>query len=97
MSYPSPQSDAQLTDIIRLLVDTNQKRPGSKSWKRFNLYRDGMSVGNYIDAVGKQYGGYEARRAKDDIEWDSERWFNSGANPPTPLSTRRASARLRAA
>jgi Protein of unknown function (DUF1524) len=55
-----------LTDVIRLLVKENPKLTASKIWKRFELYRDGMSVGDCIAAIDKLYGGYEAGRAKDD-------------------------------
>lgn len=36
---------------IRLLVTENPKRPGSKCHARYLLYRDGMTLGEYIEAV----------------------------------------------
>jgi hypothetical protein len=39
------------SDMIRLLVKKNPKRPGSKSYDRFSLYKDGMTITQYIDAV----------------------------------------------
>jgi hypothetical protein len=61
MNQIATRVHAELTDIIRLLAEENPKQPRSKSWKRYALYRNGMSIGNYVDAVKKQYGGYEPR------------------------------------
>lgn len=69
--------DAEPTDTIRLRVEGNPKKPGSKSYRRFALYRDGMSVGNFFDSVKRRYGESEALKTKDDIQWDSERGFIS--------------------
>ncbi len=38
--------------LIKLKVSRNPKRPGSKAHARFRLYRDGMSVGEFLDAGG---------------------------------------------
>lgn len=51
--------------VIRVLVTENPKRVGSKSHDRFRLYRDGMSVGDYIRAGGSMA----------DLVWDSQRSF----------------------
>ena len=54
--------------VITLLVTANPKR-GKKCTPRFDLYRDGMTVGEYIAAQKEQLG----RRAGDamgDIRWD---------------------------
>lgn len=37
---------------IQLLVDENPKRKKSDSWHRFNLYRTGMTIAEYIAAGG---------------------------------------------
>jgi hypothetical protein len=39
--------------VIHLLVDGNPKRAGSASHAVFENYRDGMTVGEFCDAVGK--------------------------------------------
>lgn len=48
--------------IIHLLVEKNPKRAGSKSYDRFECYREGMTVGQAI-AAGVTRG---------DIKWDQE-------------------------
>ena len=50
---------------IGLLIDKNPKREGSKSFIRFDAYKDGMTVGDFITAGGT-YG---------DLAWDSARGF----------------------
>jgi hypothetical protein len=62
----------QATDVIRLRVTDNPKRVGSKSWLRFALYADRMTVGQYIDAVQNQFGDVEAGRCLQDLQWDSD-------------------------
>jgi len=59
--------DAKHADdqIVRLLVEENPKKVGSKSHARFALYRDGMSVGDFLKAGG--------RRA--DLIWDQRKGF----------------------
>lgn len=52
---------------ITLISEKNPKREGSKSHKRFALYKNGMTVGEFVDA-----GGLFA-----DLAWDSERGFVS--------------------
>ncbi len=37
---------------IKLLVRHNPKLRGSKAYARFSLYRDGMKVGDFLDAGG---------------------------------------------
>lgn len=51
--------------VIRVLVETNPKRPGSKSHARFGLYEDGMTVQQFVQA-----GGTAA-----DVKWDAERGY----------------------
>lgn len=51
--------------IIRLLVDKNPKKQGSKTYERFELYRDGMTVQEFRQAGG----------TSDDVKWDAQRGF----------------------
>ncbi len=44
MNSPTPK--------IRILVAANPKKPGSKAWHRFNLYKDGMTVNEFLRAGG---------------------------------------------
>ncbi|MXQ08034.1 hypothetical protein GQ651_09280 [Alphaproteobacteria bacterium GH1-50] len=55
---------------IKVLVP-NPKR--GKSIGRFDQYRDGMTVDQYIDACGRL--GYPPSKARADIKWDLERNF----------------------
>ena len=38
---------------IKLLCDGNPKRKGSLAYQRFELYKDGMTIGDYIAAGGR--------------------------------------------
>ena len=51
--------------IIRVLVDSNPKKPGSKTYERFELYEDGMTVQQFRERGG----------TSDDVKWDAERGF----------------------
>lgn len=51
--------------MIRILVDENPKTEGSKSYDRFELYHDGMTVGQYLELGG--------RRA--DLAYDADKEF----------------------
>lgn len=37
---------------IRILAASNPKKPGSNAWHRFNLYKDGMTVNDFLRAGG---------------------------------------------
>jgi hypothetical protein len=50
---------------IKLLATENPKRDASEAAKRFALYRDGMTVGEYLEA-----GGTTA-----DVRWDEKNKF----------------------
>lgn len=52
---------------IKVLVDKNPRRQGSATYDRFNLYRDGMTVEEFLAA-----GGWNG-----DLRWDSARKFIS--------------------
>lgn len=56
---------ASVEGRIRLLRKDNPKRPGTKSRDRFALYRDGMSVAEFLKAGGKRA----------DISWDTKHGF----------------------
>lgn len=57
--------------IITVLAEGNPKVKGSKSARRFALYRSGMTIQEYVDAVGKLRGEPNpARKAIRDVEYD---------------------------
>lgn len=64
--------------VIHLLVDDNPKREGSKSAAAFSNYVDGMTVGQFCDAVGKE--------ATANLVWDASHGFISiyGYEPGEP-------------
>lgn len=51
--------------IVHLKSDKNPKRDGSSAHKRFALYRDGMTVGEFLEAGGTM----------GDINFDSAKGF----------------------
>lgn len=51
--------------IIRVLAESNPKKPGSKTYERFELYEDGMTVQQFREKGG----------TSDDVKWDAERGF----------------------
>lgn len=70
----APRAKHADDEVIRMLADSNgvtygpnnnPKRPGSRSEKEFKLYRDGMTVGEYIKAGGRRSG----------INWDEAKGF----------------------
>jgi hypothetical protein len=58
---------------ITVATDSNPKAKGSKSFKRFGLYKNGMTVGEYVAAASKLGGG--RRKAIRDITWDTAHGF----------------------
>ena len=50
---------------IKLLVKSNPKKLGSKSYERFNKYYNGISVGKFLDKGGLSI----------DLKWDVEHNF----------------------
>lgn len=72
-SRPRPQpvapvrSNEALTDgrIIRVLATENPKRAGTKSHERWKLYRDGITIAEYLRNGG----------TRGDLQWDQERGF----------------------
>lgn len=51
--------------VIRVLATENPKRAGSRAAKEWELYRDGMTVRDYLQAGGSRAG----------IKWDADREF----------------------
>jgi len=65
----------QWDQVIRLTCPGgNPKQPGSLSFERFKLYRDGMTVQQYGDAVIAKTK-YDRKKAHRDLKWDEERGF----------------------
>jgi hypothetical protein len=60
-------------DVIRLLVAENPKR--GKSRARFECYADRLTIANYLSTVRDRLGEAEARKYKQDIQWDVSRDF----------------------
>jgi hypothetical protein len=58
---------------ITVVADSNPKAKGSKSARRFGLYKTGMTVGQYVEAASKIGGG--RRKAIRDITWDTAHGF----------------------
>lgn len=58
---------------IRVLIGYNPKNPGTKSHHRFGLYRDGMTVAQYVEIVRGL--GDKRRKAVRDIDWDVDHEF----------------------
>jgi hypothetical protein len=60
-------------DVIRLLRRDNPKTGLSK--KRYDCYRDGMSVAEYRAEVARRLGSSEAAKCRADLRWVSDRHF----------------------
>ena len=56
------------TQVIRLLVTDNPKKPSGKSFTRFALYQDGMTIARYVEA--SVAAGHKATVAVADLRWD---------------------------
>jgi hypothetical protein len=65
---PAPSTNGQ---VIHLLVKSNPKRGNSAT--RFALYRDGITVEDYVARCVK--GGASSSLARADLRWDIERKF----------------------
>ena len=61
----APATTAQAQAVIRLQAQENPKKEGTPSHERFALYRDGMTVAEYLEA-----GGWRS-----DLRWDSKREY----------------------
>ena len=51
--------------VINLLKKENPKRPGTKCYEHFKLYRDGMTVADYLKVGG----------TRGDVNWDVAHGF----------------------
>jgi uncharacterized protein with ParB-like and HNH nuclease domain len=60
---------------ITLLVDQNPKKPGSASYDRFQLYRNGQTITEYRAAC--ESAGHTIKNARADLRWDLEHGFIS--------------------
>lgn len=65
------------TRRITVLTEVNPKGKGSKSHKRFELYRTGMTVSEYFAAV--QGLGDTRKKASRDMRWDMDHGYISVA------------------
>ena len=59
--------NALLSRVITVLVQANPKKPGSKSFARFALYKTGMTIGEFEKAGGRA----------GDVNWDTKHNFIS--------------------
>lgn len=55
-STPKTSRRARFTEdqVITLLVNENPKRKGTMAWAKWEIYEDGMTVGEYLEAGGKR-------------------------------------------
>jgi hypothetical protein len=65
----APRKNGHVGGIIKLLVKENPKRPGSKQFDLYKLYKDGMSVADFRAAAGDD--------ASYRLYWDQKRGFIS--------------------
>jgi len=70
---PAVAPKAEAKGTVKLLVPNNPKKPGSASAARFSLYKDGMSVAAYKEAV--KSAGQPIRLASADLLWDVKHKF----------------------
>ncbi len=59
--------------VIRLKVAGNPKRPSGKSYVRFGLHQDGLTVAEYVQKSVDA--GNKAALAHDDLRWDAAHGF----------------------
>ena len=64
-----------MTDRIFLKVDRNPKKYGSLSYQRFDCYKDGMLVYEYVEKLGKKFGVDGKGKALADVKHDVSRGF----------------------
>jgi hypothetical protein len=66
-------------DLIIEPIAINPKNKGSRAHAIFSLYRSGMTVAEFVDAVVAA--GYTRKLASSAIRWDSERNYITLLNP----------------
>lgn len=69
----TPVASAPAKETIKLLVASNPKKAGSAAFKRFALYKDGMSIAAFKQAVKDK--GDPVSLASADLRWDSKHKF----------------------
>jgi prevent-host-death family protein len=80
-AYPADMKHVDRSLVVRVLANDNPKRVGYRSRERFALYRDGMTVADYVAAV-IGFGDKE-QTALDDLVWDQSRAFIRLEQPPS--------------
>lgn len=71
--YPGSMNGVDRRSIVRKLVGINPKKTGLRPRERFELYRDGMTVAEYVAAVIDS--GDPEQVALDDLAWDQNHLF----------------------
>jgi hypothetical protein len=74
--YPGDMNGVDRQTIIRVLTTGNPKRKlvrPKPPRERFECYRDGMTVAEYIDAV--LWIGHREQQALDDLGWDQNKGY----------------------
>jgi hypothetical protein len=64
---------AQDAKKIKIKVEKNPKRESSASHARFAIYKNGMTVGQYLAAC--EAAKHNTRAARSDISWDQEHGY----------------------
>jgi prevent-host-death family protein len=92
--FPADMSNVDRRSIIRVLLKDNPKVESSRSRERFALYRNGMTVADYVAAVVNA--GDKEQVAFDDLAWDQNRSFIwiEAPNSPQVWSVADAKAKL---
>jgi len=67
------KEDALKARKIKIVAEKNPKREGSASHGRFAIYKNGMTVGQYLAAC--ESAKHSTRAARSDIAWDQEHGF----------------------
>jgi hypothetical protein len=52
---PAKSADPRTIKLLPLVADARRPTPGSKREQRFSLYRDGMTVADYVKAGGRRH------------------------------------------
>jgi prevent-host-death family protein len=71
--WPGSMNAVDRRAVIRLVREINPKTVGSRSRKRYALYRDGMTVGDYLAAV--EGAGEQEQAALNALAWDQNHGF----------------------
>ena len=63
------------SQTIKLLVEKNPKSLATPSGQRFALYKDGMTILDYVSICYDIFGHYGAQKAVQDVDWDRKKGF----------------------